>query len=191
MPLLRQNGFSMIEVLISVLVLALGVIGVAGMQLTALRTTQQSAFQTIALELASEMADKMRTNTPQMRLADGANPFLKVNYKSASDPDPVAPGAMCYNNSLCDAQNLAAFEIYEWERRLKTSLPGGRVLICRDATPWDSSVHAFTWGCNAAGTSVLVIKIGWQGKNPDGSLIRELNNTFPPGIVLAVNAYSK
>jgi len=56
----EHNGFSLIEVLIAVFVLALGVIGVAGMQLTAMRTSQQSAFQTTAVELPAEMADKMR-----------------------------------------------------------------------------------------------------------------------------------
>ena len=50
-----EHGFSLIEVLISVFVLAVGVIGAAGMQLTALRTTQQSVFQTKALHLATEM----------------------------------------------------------------------------------------------------------------------------------------
>src|SRR5690606_15894095 len=55
-----ENGFSLIEVLVAVFVLAVGVIGAAGMQLAALRTTQQSSFQTRALHLAAEMADYMR-----------------------------------------------------------------------------------------------------------------------------------
>ena len=50
-----RGGFALGEVLIAILVLGLGVIRAAALQLTAMRTTQQSAFQTAALQLAVEM----------------------------------------------------------------------------------------------------------------------------------------
>src|SRR3954468_11288154 len=95
MPKLNHAGFSLIEVLVSVLVLAIGVIGAAGMQLTALRTSQQSAFQTAALELAADMADKMRANDSQMRRTD--NYYLSVDFRSGENGAPAAPSAMCYS----------------------------------------------------------------------------------------------
>ena len=189
---LKHAGFSLIEVLISVFVLALGVIGSAGMQLGALRTTQQSAFQTTALELAAEMADKMRANASQMKQSD--NLFLKVDYQSASGADPAPPGAFCYGkDAACDAEALARFDIYEWEKRIKSSLPGGRALICRDAAPWDSGAGALTWTCSKPSfdSAGLVIKIGWQAKNPDGSLIHDAAKFFPPSVALAVEPYTK
>lgn len=189
---LKHAGFSMIEVLISVFVLALGVIGSAGMQLGALRTTQQSTFQTIALELAAEMADKMRANASQMKRAD--NLFLKVDYRSATDTDPAPPSTLCYGNAGgCDAEALARFDIYEWEKRVKANLPGGRALICHDAAPWDGGLGALTWACaQPSPDSVgLVIKIGWQAKNPDGSLIQDAAKQFPPSVALAVEPYTK
>ncbi|CAN5394591.1 type IV pilus modification protein PilV [soil metagenome] len=187
-----QAGFSLIEVLISVFVLALGVIGAAGMQLTALRTTQQSGFQTSAVELAAEMADKMRANASQMKLPN--NLFLQVNYQSAESAEPAAPGVLCYSAaSNCNAEQLAAFEIYEWKKRIKSSLPRGRALICRDARPWDDSARAFTWACSGGANenAPLVIKLGWQEKNPDGSLIKDGAQQFPPSVALAVEPYSK
>lgn len=185
-----DKGFSLIEVLVSMLVLAFGFIGAAGMQLAALRTSQQSGFQSVALQLASEMADKMRANDLQMKQADGMSQFLAVDYKSATEGEPASPGAMCYS-SPCNATELAAFDIYEWKKRVRTTLPGGRVLICRDSLPWDASQRQLKWDCDgasAAGASV-VIKIGWQGKNPDGSLVRDATNTFPPSIALNVEPY--
>lgn len=191
---LNQSGFTLIEVLVSVFVLTLGVIGVAGMQLTALRTTQQSNLQVTALQLAAEMADKMRANTSQMKLADEQNLFLDVDYQSASDATLPPPGKTCYA-SACGADALAQFDIYEWEMRVKSALPGGRVRICRDADPWDSTIKAFKWACSAstsdAGNASMVIKIGWQGKNPDGSLIKGGDNTFPPGIAITAEPYTK
>ncbi len=188
---LSQNGFTLIEVLISVLVLALGVIGAAGMQLTALRTTQQSAFQTVALELAAEMAEKMRANATLMQQAEEINTFLKVNYK-ATDGEPAAPGKMCFGETaICNAEELAKFDIYEWEKRIKTALPAGRASICRDTNPWDADAGAFRWACDGASGASVVIKIGWQGKNPDGSLVQNANNEFPPSVAITVEPYTK
>lgn len=190
----KQGGFTLVEVLTSMFVLALGVIGSAGMQLTALRTAQQSAFQTAALQLASEMADKMRANGHQSGL-DELNPFLDIDYASATDAAP-APGTLCYAAG-CSAEELAKFDIDEWKTRVKAALPGGRVRICRDSNPWDSAAGAFTWGCTpaatGANTAALVIKIGWQGKgsNPDGSAVKDAGKDFPPGIAVTVASYAK
>lgn len=187
----NQIGFTLIEVLISVFVLALGVIGVAGMQLIALRTSQQSAIQSVAAQLATEMADRMRANPEQMKLGDSDNPYLKVSYNSTTDTDPVAPGKMCYTEK-CSSTELAAFDIYGWKNRVKTALPGGRAAICRDSTPWDNAIGALSWTCNAGGSNTsMVIKIGWQGKNPDGSLIRDADGRFPPNVAVTVEPYVK
>jgi type IV pilus assembly protein PilV len=192
---MRQSGFTLIEVLISVLVLALGVIGAAGMQLTALRTTQQSAFQTIALDLASEMAEKMRANTGQMKQVDNLNTFMKVNYKSDTDDNPSVPDKMCFDAAVnCNAKELAEFDVYEWETRIKAALPSGSAVICRDANPWDASAGALRWSCDgsgAASSASVVIKIGWQGKNPDGSLINDADKKFPPSVAITVEPYIK
>jgi type IV pilus assembly protein PilV len=183
-----RNGFSMIEVLVSILVLSLGVIGAAGMQLTALRTTQQSAFQSAAVQLAADMADAIRVSVGRVEQKGDANPFLGVDYKSAADSDPAVPGKVCYA-SECDADELAEFEIYEWKKRVKASLPGGRIVICHDSTPWNSAARALTWACNGGmeSNAPLVIKLGWQAKNPDGSLIKDADNLFPPTVALTVS----
>jgi type IV pilus assembly protein PilV len=185
-----QTGFSLVEVLIALFVLALGVIGVAGMQLTAMRTSQQSAFQTTAVELAAEMADKMRTNDPQMKLSNGGNPFLNVDYQSQSGA-PASAGATCYGGGAnCSAQELAAFDIEEWEKRIKASLPTSRAKICRDGRPWDSAAKSLTWDCDSSSGSI-VIKIGWRAKNPDGSFAVKPGASFPPIVALTVMPYTR
>lgn len=138
---LNQNGFSLVEVLISIFVLSVGALGAAAMQLSALRTTQQSAFHTIAFQLATEMADRMRANQYQMKQDDDQNPFLKLNFKS--EIEPVVPDTFCFAvMANCQAVDLAKFDIYEWEKRIKKLLPNGRALICRDSKPWNSTTFA-------------------------------------------------
>ena len=184
-----ESGFSMTEVLVAMLVLSGGVIGAAGMQLTAMRTAQQSGFHSTALLLAAEMADKMRANDSRMRQDDGDNPFLSISYDAMKDGDPTAPDVLCYTTA-CDDEELAEFDIYEWKRRIAAALPGGRAVICRETSPWDSTRNAFVWDCKNDGDGAsLVIKLGWQGKNPDGSLIRDQNNAIAPSVALTVEPY--
>jgi type IV pilus assembly protein PilV len=186
----QAKGFSLVEVLIAVFVLALGVIGAAGLQLAAVRTSQQSGYQTIAVELANELADKMRSSDAQMKLSDSANVFANIKYDSASDSDPTAP-TLCYSSSAnCNANDLAKADIYEWLVNVKKLLPGGRVLVCRDSAPFDTSAKALTWTCTADSNSGLTIKIGWKSKNPDGSFVTS-NGVTPPSVALTVESYVK
>lgn len=181
-------GSSLTEVLVAILVLAVGVIGAAGMQLSAARTAKQSTLQSAALQLASEMGDKIRAHGLNVDKAAG-NPFLFVDYDSSLQEHPPAAGKLCYGIE-CSRAELADFDLYEWLMRIKAELPGGRVRICRDAAPWDEARHALKWDCSPGGgeASPLVIKVGWQAKNPDGSLVRNEHKEFPPLVALTVTS---
>lgn len=187
-----EHGFSMIEVLISVFVLTAGVIGAADMQLTALRTAQQSALQTRALYLASDMADMMRTNVAQMQLDDSANPYLLVDYQASGTSHHLSDYS-CYDaGAHCDAEQLARFDIAHLLQQLDSDFPGGRVRICRDALPWNAVTRHFAWECtttaSSAASAPVVIKVGWQEKDRAGSV---LDDAAAPGMVLTVAGYAK
>ncbi|MGB7481647.1 MAG: type IV pilus modification protein PilV [Burkholderiaceae bacterium] len=190
----RQLGFSLIEVLISIFVLALGVIGAAGMQLVAARTSQQSALQSVAVQLATEMADKMRSNGKQMNQDDSANPFI-FEHDSAADDAPTEPGKFCYGSAGCSDAEVAEFDIYNWTMQLRQALPGGKVKVCRDASPWSTADSRLQWDCSytasTGNNAPFVIKVGWQGKNPDGTLIRDADKKFPPAVAITVEPYVK
>lgn len=183
-----SKGFSLIEVLVSVLVLAIGIIGTAGMQLAAMRTGTQSSFQSAAVQLAGELADRMRANSASMKSPDAGNPYLGIDFQGGP-AQGAGPSTSCYGNA-CSSQELAQFDIQAWQGRLAAALPNARALVCRDARPWDSSAQAFTWDCAAEdGNASLVIKIGWQGKNADGTLIGEGGKQFPPSVAFVVEPY--
>jgi type IV pilus assembly protein PilV len=194
MEIRKQGGFTLIEVMTSVLVLAIGVIGAAGMQLGALRTAQQSAFQTLALQFASELADKIRATTQEMP-SGSLSPFLDLEYASATDAVPV-PDMLCYSRN-CNSEALTKFELYEWKTRIRTRLPGARVKICRDAMPWSQAAAGFTWQCTTpaegAAAAPLVIKLGWKSKDahPNGRAKKETDTNFPPSVAITVASYQK
>lgn len=188
----NKTGFSLVEVLVSMVVLAFGVIGAAGMQLAALRTTQQAAFQTFSLQLAAEIADAISVSERQVGNNWKVNPFEGMTYRAADNSELAVPSRLCYETT-CDGQEFAEFEIYEWKKRIKAALPGGRILICRDAETWSRAVNALSWDCDSssAANAPLVIKLGWQAKNPDGSLSRDERNQFPPSVAIAVSSRLK
>jgi type IV pilus assembly protein PilV len=187
---LHNKGFSLIEVLIAIFVLALGIIGAAGLQLTAIRTSQQSSFQTIGVQLVNELADQMRSNDVLMKLPDNANPFLQINYQSATDATPTV-AKLCYTSAAnCTTSDMANADIYEWLIRVKNSLPGGRVLVCRDSAPYSSTNRALTWACTPDANAGLTIKIGWKSKNPDGTF-KDVAGVIPPSVAITVESYVK
>ncbi|WP_260295704.1 type IV pilus modification protein PilV [Sedimenticola hydrogenitrophicus] len=58
----RQCGFSMIEVLISIVVLAIGLLGIAGLQLSSLKGTDSANYRSTATMLSYDIVDKMHAN---------------------------------------------------------------------------------------------------------------------------------
>lgn len=163
----RSGGFSLVEVLVSILVLAVGLMGAAVMQLNAARTTDQSNFHNNAVLLATQIADEMRANSTEMR--NPKSSFLNVRYSPVS---PISgPSTKCYTSDCNSSQWAQQVEI-EWLQKLNDYLPGGQLQICRDSTVIDSN-HDLTW-CpsipNGADAPV-VIKIGWYDKDPSGKTI--------------------
>lgn len=59
---MQQRGFTLIEVLVSIVILAVGLVGIAGLQAQSLRSSQDSYFRTQANTFANDLADRMRAN---------------------------------------------------------------------------------------------------------------------------------
>lgn len=195
MKLRNQAGFTLVEVLVSVLVLTLGIVGAAAMQLTATRTNQQTLYHGIGLQIASEIADRIRANDHEMRQSDGNNRFVNVNYDSNSESDPTPPAVSCHTTP-CDSTQLANFDIHEWKRRVRDALPAGRLLICRDSRPWDAEKGSFTWECTSGSSdsASLVIKLGWRGKHEDGNADAAAETGQmppPPKVAITVEPYAR
>lgn len=86
----RQRGFSLMEVLVAMLVLAIGLLGLASLQAQSLKFNHDSYVRSQATILAYEMMDKMRAD-PSGSYADGAvdpqdpNPETDCNLEEDAD----------------------------------------------------------------------------------------------------------
>lgn len=155
-------GFTLIEVLVAMFVLALGVLGAAATQATSARLRQQAALESEAVTLAASLAARMRVNAAQMALPDGANPYLGLDYDAAAGA-PAEPPVQCFGAAACDSAQLAQFDLHELARGVHDAFPGGRIVVCRDALIGSGGAGAaLDWPCTGGGSAPLVVKIGWR-----------------------------
>jgi len=96
----RQKGFSLIEVLVSVVIMSVGILGVAGLQVLSLQQNRSSLFRSEALMLGSDMLDRMR-----------ANPL--VNYAGFDFTD-LPPSATSCEDDSCTPAQMKDFDIAWW-----------------------------------------------------------------------------
>ncbi|GGY57189.1 type IV pilus modification protein PilV [Pseudoduganella albidiflava] len=169
-------GFTLLEVLIAVLVLALGLIGGTAMQLHAMRTRHESALLSASVQMATAMADRIRTNAGQIPAV-----YLGVDVGAHAGPVPAAPDNAC-RDQPCDAAQIARLDVYELSRQVRAALPAGRARVCRDAQPYVAG--KLRWACSGAADDPVVVKIGWRGKRPDGT--PEHDGGTVPGVAIAV-----
>ncbi|RSZ57314.1 type IV pilus modification protein PilV [Massilia atriviolacea] len=180
MRLLRKRvaaGFTLGEVLVALLLLAVGILGALGTQVAALRTRQESGLMSRGVHLAASLAERMRANAAQMRLGDAINPYLQLRYQAGEGAPPRAP-ADCYGAGRCDSAQLARFDIDDTVAALHAGFPGGRIAVCRDTVVWNDAGKALAWECAGSAGAPVVIKLGWH--------VRRAAGAAPPAPAVAV-----
>ena len=179
----REVGFSLIEVLVALFVLALGVVGAAGLQLGALRMRHQSALMSHAVHAACALAERIRANAGQLREATSA--YLELTYDGQTEGMPTRPSPMCSDpGAHCDSAQLARFDVYEFKQQLHQHFPGARAVVCRDARLWDGARHALSWDCGGPSSAPLVIKLGWRVTLPNRGTDPTDAQQFAPSVAI-------
>ncbi|MGK5063657.1 type IV pilus modification protein PilV [Janthinobacterium sp. LB3P112] len=174
------GGSSLVEVLVSLLLLALGLLGASILQLHSLRARHESALLSAGVQLAAGMAERMRANSVLMNGPDTGNPYLNVAYAAADDAEAGGGAPDCFGAAACSAAELAQFDIAEWKHRLHAALPDARLQICRDAPAWDAAAQGLHWACSGGKGAPIVIKLGWRARLPDGSpAVNAANESLP------------
>jgi len=148
-PPRAQRGLTLIEVLIAVVVLGLGLLGLALLQTTTLRMIQSSNQRTIATELAYDALDAVRA---------GGRPFISLYSVAAGG---VAAPAGC---AFAPVDLQPASVIARWQCRVATELPGGTGGIALTSPGTGTATVTITvawvdspWESGAAQTTTFVV----------------------------------
>jgi type IV pilus assembly protein PilV len=128
----HQHGASLLEALVALLVLALGVLGLARLQVTTLTETRNSNARAVAVQAASDLMDRMQVNA-DARLSTPVTPAFEA-YESAWGQN-TAPAQNCMT-ATCSSTELAAYDLWQWKASLALMLPSGDATVFRsDSDP--------------------------------------------------------
>jgi type IV pilus assembly protein PilV len=177
------RGFTLIEILVSFVVFAFGMLGAAGLQLVSLKANQQAANHAVVSQAVREISDIMLV-TPDylasthagstataaevevdgnIRTINRGNPFFEVDFKTTDAVDTGGTSASaCFTAACIDSNDPAKFlraHIADWVERSREALPGVQVRICQDSDPIDEN-GIYRWKCSNTG-AVTAIKLSW------------------------------
>lgn len=143
------GGFSLVEVLIALIIMSVGMLGIAGLYVHSMQAGRTSLFRHHAVTLAGDVADRIR-----------ANPRAGVAYEGAGSDDDKCIAA----GEDCTPAEIAAYDIFLWEEQADQTLPEGDVTI----------VYS-----NAAVPSTYEVTVTWQEPGYEEDNPPTYNVSFP------------
>lgn len=185
----RQGGFSMIEILVTVVIVVIGLLGIAGLQARAHVAEMESYQRAQALVLLYDMVDRINNN----RLA--ASCYAITTDTTNGTPyvgDSAGGGHFSTPTTACAVSSpaintLANNAINEWDALLQGSAETkgtssvGAMIGARGCVSYDSGTEYIdaTSGANIAGTGMYTVAVSWQG----------MAESFAPTATCAKNLY--
>lgn len=180
----QQSGVTLIEVLITVLVLAIGLLGIAAVQTTALSGNYTSYQSTQAAFLASSMMERIRAN--RAAYMNGLS-----YYQLTAGTAPTAVTTSCYS-SACTPQQQAQWDMAVWYAQVTGNTGGSGVTTLGAKDSAGNAIAALPGGqasitCDnpfpTSGLGKCTVSVYWDpGKlNPTGTAKYSCDATNPTG----------
>ncbi len=126
-----SRGFTLIEVLIAMLVMSLGLLGVAATLVTAMHSANSNYLKQLAVQSTYDMADRMRSNLLAASTPNSGNPYITA----LSAPSATAPTPNCTATACTTPAAMAAYDVWQWKTALRNDLPEGLGSIAVVAAP--------------------------------------------------------
>lgn len=141
----KNAGFTLIEVLIAMLVLAIGLLGLAGLQASSLRNNQSAYHRSQATQLAYDIADRMRANSVDAEKFAGSNYIMVQPVNATAKPNCTAVAG------VCSTADMAENDLKEWNDAVTGTLPSGQGTLVQG-----SSIYSITisWDDNRDGNNL-------------------------------------
>jgi type IV pilus assembly protein PilV len=166
-----QNGFTLLEVLIALLIVSFGMLGVAGLQLVTLKSNASSQYRSLAVHYAQEIGERMRVNDAALKTGVLRTQFAAYNSPATSKAHASLTSftATCKTIGCTPAQQ-ALNDLAEWQQGISTTFPNGIGIVCLDSgaivgpngLAGEASYNGivFTPNCDGLGET-YVVKIAW------------------------------
>lgn len=110
------KGFTLLEVMVAMIILSVGVLGMAGLQGTALQSTNAAYMRTVATNQLYDMAERIRSNQQG---------FTNGEYGGLTSSSTVAS---C-SSARCSSKQVAILDFNDWNTETALRLPSGTGVI--------------------------------------------------------------
>jgi type IV pilus assembly protein PilV len=121
-----QSGFSMLEVLVTLVVVGTALLGTAGLQAYAMKMNKGSEFRNQAIFLSGDIVERMEANKFEV---------INGNYTVAANAPGVAPTRATCPLAGCNPAQLAAFDLSNWQADAAVLPKGAAEIACPAANP--------------------------------------------------------
>lgn len=115
----KNTGFTLIEVLITMVVLAVGLLGLAGLQITSLKNNQSAYHRSQANQLAYDIIDRMRANNFTDSASGDQSTVTYITGTATAHSD-------CLTLAGCSPTEMAENDLFQWQDALNKILPNGQ-----------------------------------------------------------------
>lgn len=174
--MIKNAGFTLLEVLISVIILSIGLLGLAGLQGMGLKLTNDSMNRTVAALLANDMIDRMRANVaaatlgitspynnPTKAYTANSSCYGKTTAGATDTAAQCTPTQMAQNDFADWYGQLQGAAASGWNGAIPAALPSADGVVCIDSTPNDGTPNSPNCDNIVAvpGKPIYSIKIWW------------------------------
>lgn len=146
----RHRGFTLLEVLVALVIFSVGLLGLAGLQMSSVRGNSGAQYRTQASLALQDLAERMHANTA----AVGSNAYSGIDFTTvdcSTAPTPYCADSGGTSGATCTPQEMADFDGWMSFCTAANALPGATLAI------------------SASGT-LRTLTVGWNEPAPSGGV---------------------
>ena len=139
----HDRGVTLIEVLVAIIILSIGLLGMAGLQLATAKYKLGSGARASIASLYADYADRVRINTESAginSISGGGSTSLYTYQATWTAQQAISSSSMassisavaCEGSSACTSANRAAHDMLTWRKSVRDNLPQGSVYVVGD-----------------------------------------------------------
>lgn len=128
----KAGGFTLVEVLIAIVIVAIGLLGLPALQLVTLKSADSARYRSIAVALTVDMADRLRANSAGAVLGVSVDNGYNRPRATRAEAAYNSPRPQC-RSAGCLPADMVLDDLANWQSRIARTLPGGIGVVCIDS----------------------------------------------------------
>ena len=158
------RGFGLLEVLIALVIISIGLLGLASLQVNSLKKTSQTRSYDYASSALQDLAERISANPAAAKAGD-------FTYSNLTSADGTLPAANNCAQSTCTNQQFARYTLQQWAIPLSSALPSPRFAVeYQDMASGALMTLTLTWDAALSGAGAAAC----QNQSVDGAQCHEV-----------------